>query len=210
MLIPTGSRSLLVAAAVVAALPPIRVGARPAAGAQPQSPHLGAEFASPPPVPDDRPASGRAFDFLYGSWTVHNRVLAERLAGSDEWREWEAQLDVIPILGGMGNVDRYRAMRGGEPYEGMTIRLYRPETDDWQLYWIDSSSHAVTPQVSGPMHATGGTFFGEEMFEGRMVRMRFVWSHDGGDDVRWEQAYETPEGEWEVNWIMTFTRRVSD
>ena len=30
------------------------------------------------------------FDFWMGTWTVQNRRLRERLAGSDEWEEFEA------------------------------------------------------------------------------------------------------------------------
>ena len=43
------------------------------------------------------------FDFWMGDWKVQNRRLRERLAGSDEWEEFEAESKAWPILGGLGN-----------------------------------------------------------------------------------------------------------
>ena len=49
----------------------------------------------------------RDFDFWMGSWTGHNRRLRERLAGSDEWEEFESTSNAWPILDGMGNEDDF-------------------------------------------------------------------------------------------------------
>ena len=35
-------------------------------------------------LPSNRPARAADFDFLFGSWTVHNRRLVERLKGSTD------------------------------------------------------------------------------------------------------------------------------
>ena len=169
------------------------------------SPLLG--FYSPPSDPDVRPVGARHFDFLHGSWLVHNRTLKERLAGSTEWEEWEASLDVIPILGGYGNLDRFRAERGGEYYEGVTVRLFDPESEVWSMSWIDNQSLRVLPQVGGAMEEWGGEFFGREPFKGDTVALRFRWSHTAADTARWEQAYQRTDGSWETNWIMVFVRR---
>jgi hypothetical protein len=48
------------------------------------------------------------FDFWPGKWTIHNRRLRKRLAGSDEWKEFEATSVARPILGGLGNEDEFR------------------------------------------------------------------------------------------------------
>jgi hypothetical protein len=162
---------------------------------------------SPPNDPDDRPIGARRFDFLYGCWAVRNRTLEERLVGSTSWKEWEAELDVIPILRGFGNLDRFRAVRDGTPYEGMTIRLFDPVSGGWSLYWMDNRSLAVVPQVVGEMGESGGEFFGEETFDGSVVRQRFRWTHEEPERARWEQAYQQPDGAWETNWTMNFTRR---
>ncbi|MEZ4415402.1 MAG: hypothetical protein R3E10_06580 [Gemmatimonadota bacterium] len=163
-------------------------------------------FPSPPRTPDPRPVAARRFDFLWGSWTVRNRTLVDRLADSQEWREWDATLDVIPILGGMGSVDRFRAERDGASYEGVTVRLFDPTTERWSMYWMDDRGLRLTPQVGGPMEDWGGEFHGAEEFRGDTVALRFRWTHPTAGTARWEQAYQRADGTWEVNWTMEFTR----
>lgn len=52
-----------------------------------------------------------------------------------------------------------------------------------------------------------GTFFGEDTFEGKPIRLRFIWSEITATHARWEQAF-SPDGgaTWEVNWVMHFDR----
>ena len=59
----------------------------------------------------DAEVAGRAdFDFLRGSWTVLSRRLDSPLDElSDEWREFTMEVTNEPILGGLGNIDRYRS-----------------------------------------------------------------------------------------------------
>ena len=65
------------------------------------------------------------FDFWMGEWTVQNRRLRERLAGSDEWDEFEAESKAWPILGGLGNEDIYRTDHDGG-FVGMSFRFFDP------------------------------------------------------------------------------------
>ena len=52
-----------------------------------------------------------------------------------------------------------------------------------------------------------GTFYGEDVFEGRPIRVRFLWSDITPVSARWAQAFSPDGGEtWETNWIMDFTR----
>ena len=163
-------------------------------------------FASPPPSTDARPLGARAFDFLHGRWTIHNRVLRERLASSDDWREWSATVSVVPVLGGYGNVDRYVSNRPEGRLEGVTVRLYDPTLDAWTIHWMDDRSYRLIPQVTGEMGPDGGVFHGEEEFQGRTVAVRFVWEVSGSDRARWEQAYQRADGSWETNWVMDLER----
>ncbi|HXV59467.1 MAG TPA: DUF1579 domain-containing protein [Vicinamibacteria bacterium] len=148
------------------------------------------------------------FDFLLGKrWQVHNRVLIERLVGAEEWTEFEAVLDEVrPIANGLGNVDRFTADWNG-PFEGNSIRLYDPRTERWAIWWVDSRNPELRFQVEGRFENGRGEFFGEEVYRGRAVKMRFLWKDITSTSATWEQAY-LDEGtrEWETNWIMTFTR----
>ena len=47
-------------------------------------------------------ATSRDFDFWMGKWNVRNRRLAQRLAGSDEWDEFESKVAARPLPAGSG------------------------------------------------------------------------------------------------------------
>src|SRR6185369_4021960 len=68
------------------------------------------------------------FDFLIGKWRVHNRKLNKRLAGCDEWTEFEALGECQKILNGFGNSDFFKTDFDGKPFEGRTFRIFNPET----------------------------------------------------------------------------------
>jgi hypothetical protein len=158
---------------------------------------------------DTARASKHDFDFLHGSWNVHNRYLRGRLRHSTEWVEFDALSEVQPLLDGLGQLDRYRAVRDGSAIEGITLRLFNPATGEWSLHWADTVNPGVLlPPMVGGFNGEVGEFFGDEFVDGRKVLCRFCWTRTNPDSPRWEQAFSDDGGKsWETNWIMTFTRR---
>lgn len=154
-------------------------------------------------------ATKHDFDFLHGSWTVHNRYLNERLRHSTQWIEFEARADVEPVLDGFGQIDRYHAVRNGLPVEGITLRLFNPLTGEWSLHWADTVQPGVLlPPMVGRFTGGVGEFFGDETVDGKAVLCRFHWTRTTDGSARWEQAFSDDGGQtWETNWVMTFTRR---
>ncbi len=151
---------------------------------------------------------GRAdFDFLIGSWTSRQRRLRERLKGSNEWEEFPARLEVHKILGGMGNFDELVMERGSGVTRGATLRLYDLQSRQWSIYWADGIHGALAVPEVGSFQDGCGYFHAQESFEGRMIFSRFIWSHDGDDTCRWEQAFSEDAGKtWETNWTADFRR----
>jgi hypothetical protein len=148
----------------------------------------------------------RDFDFLMGRWRVRNRRLRERLKGSTEWEEFEASNIARPLLGGLGNEDEFRT-DFWPGFIGMTIRFFNRETKQWAIYWADNRRGVLEPPVFGSFAGDTGLFFGDDTFEGRPIRVRFTWRHDGTRTASWEQAFSTDGGEtWETNWVMDMTR----
>ena len=156
-------------------------------------------------------ATSHDFDFLLGRWTVRNRRLVERLAGSDEWDEFDAKAAARPLPGGLGNEDVFCSDYGGG-FVGMSFRFFDPETEQWFIYWADTRRPGLLdPPVVGSFDGDLGTFEGDDTHDGRPVRVRFVWSRVASESPRWEQAFSTDGGEtWETNWIMDFTRNGGD
>ena len=94
------------------------------------------------------------FDFWPGEWKVANRRLRERLAGSDEWEEFEATSVARHILGGCGNEDEFRTDHDGG-FVGMSFRFFDPTTRQWSIYWADAVARAFsTRRCSGRSRAT--------------------------------------------------------
>ena len=165
-------------------------------------------FVSRPELGDERPSGAKDFDFLFGSWNVTNSVLRGRLEGSTDWVEWDATLDVVPILGGLGNVDRFRRSPTDEYFEGVSVRLFDGANQQWNIHWVDTRSGVFSPPVRGRFEEGQGLFYGEDEHNGTPVLVRWIWTHDADLSARWEQAYSANGGDsWELNWVMTFERR---
>jgi hypothetical protein len=148
----------------------------------------------------------RDFDFLMGSWTVHNRRLRERLKGSTTWDEFEATNVSRPLPDGIGNEDVYRTEYAGG-FTGMAFRFFDKAKGQWSIYWADSRYGVLEPPVVGSFEGDGGRFEGSDVFEGRPIRVRFIWSRITTPTPRWEQAFSADGGKtWETNWVMDFTR----
>jgi hypothetical protein len=86
------------------------------------------------------------FDFLPGEWKIRNQRLRERLAGSDDWEEFEATSAARHILGGCGNEDEFRTDHDGG-FVGMSFRFFDPATRQWSIYWADSRRPGVLDRL---------------------------------------------------------------
>jgi hypothetical protein len=148
----------------------------------------------------------RDFDFWMGAWQVHNRRLRERLKGCTEWEEFGTTSVARSLLGGVGNEDEFRGDFKG-PFLAMSFRFYNPATRIWAIYWADSRRGVLEPPVYGSFTGNVGHFEGDDVLEGRPIRVRFLWTRVDTPNPRWEQAFSADGGRtWETNWIMDMTR----
>ena len=105
-------------------------------------------------------ATSPDFDFWMGKWNVHNRRLAQRLAGSDEWDEFESKVAARPLPGGLGNEDVFCTEYGGG-FVGMSFRFFDPDTGRWSIYWADSRRPGLLdPPVIGSFSGDVGSLRG--------------------------------------------------
>ncbi len=152
-------------------------------------------------------STARDFDFWMGRWKGRNRRLRERLAGCEEWDEFDSKVIARSILGGTANEDVFLTEYAGG-YVGMSFRFFDPETRLWSIYWADSRRPGpLDPPVVGSFDGDVGVFEGPDTFEGRPIQVRYTWSGATTPTPRWEQAFSDDGGEtWETNWVMDFTR----
>ena len=147
------------------------------------------------------------FDFLFGRWNVHNRRLRERLKSSTTWDEFEGTAVVRPIWGGKANLDEYEADGPAGHIQALTLRLFDPRSRQWSIHWATSATGALDVPMIGSFQDGRGEFYDQEMFEGRSIYVRFIWSAITPASCRWEQAFSADGGKtWETNWIMEFSR----
>ncbi len=147
------------------------------------------------------------FDFLIGTWKVYHRRLKERLEGSSEWEEFEGDTVDRKILNGLGNMDENIIYRETGPIHAVTLRLFDPQAQEWSLYWATGISGILeVPMIGGFKHGLG-EFYSQEVFEGRHIFSRFIWSEITTASCKWEQAFSADGGQtWETNWVMDFER----
>ena len=158
-------------------------------------------IASKNSSPDD-------FDFLFGTWRIHNRKLKTRLNNCHEWTEFEALGRCRKILNGFGNIDDFRTEFNGKPFEGMALRLFNPKTKLWSIHWADSNVVVLdVPQV-GSFEGNVGKFYARDVFEGKDIIVLYQWDKTNADVPTWRQAFSADNGKtWEWNWHMTFQRQ---
>ena len=149
----------------------------------------------------------RDFDFEFGSWTVHIRRLLKPLTGSTAWVDLEGTSVVRPVWDGGANLGELKVANATMKLQGMSLRLYNPESRQWNIYWSNRSDGTLGPPMVGQFTNGRGEFFNQELFGGRAIFVRFIFSDVTATTFRLEQAFSADGGRtWEPNWIATFKR----
>jgi hypothetical protein len=152
-------------------------------------------------------SSKNDFDFLVGHWNVRNRKLKTRLNGCNEWLEFDAKQEMFKVLNGSGNVDFLRTQVDGQPFEGMTLRLFNPLTKLWSIYWADTNAVILDKPVTGSFENGIGRFYSRDIFDDKDILVTFLWDASNPDEPVWSQAFSADNGKsWEWNWYMYMSR----
>jgi hypothetical protein len=145
------------------------------------------------------------FDFLIGSWKFHLKRLEKPLTGSTKWIEFDGTAVCRPIWNGHAQYDELELDGPGGHIEGLTLRLYNPESHQWSLYWANGKTGTLglPPNVGSFDVKNGrGEFFDQETFNGRSIFVRYAWSDITSTSAHFEQSFSADGGKtWEVNWI---------
>jgi hypothetical protein len=153
----------------------------------------------------------RDFDFLAGTWDVeHDRPQTVDLTDS--------------------RAAAYRLVAGGVSLDeitfpstaasGLSIRVFVPERNEWEIRWVSSRDGLVGPPVTGRFEegpdGPSCRLVGDEIpqdgrADGLATRMTYEWDRITPTSARWQQAYSFDgERTWEKNWEMRFTRTAAD
>ncbi len=146
------------------------------------------------------------FDFYTGTWDVRNRRRMDYFDETSDWEEFPAISRASRHFDGGANFDEIEFPTKG--YAGLTLRLYDPAREEWSLYWVSKREGLLTTPVVGRFADGEGLFYGDEVYEGKEITVRFRWSNITATTARWEQAFSMDERRtWLTNWVMDSTRR---
>lgn len=144
----------------------------------------------------------RDFDFEIGTWTTHLSRRVRPLTGSTTWVTYEGTSVVRKIWDGRANLVELQVEGPAGRIEGLSLRLYNPQSRQWSLHFANSRDGLLVPPVTGAFENGRGEFHGHETLNGRPILVRFVISEITSTSCRFEQAFSDDGGRtWETNWI---------
>lgn len=158
-----------------------------------------------------KPAAERGgqqdFDFHIGVWKTHLKRLQRPLTGSSTWVEYEGTTVVRKVWDGRANLVELDVKGAAGRIEGLSLRLYNPQSRQWSLNFANSASGTLTIPSIGSFKNGRGEFYAQETLNGQAIFVRFVIHDITPNSIRFEQAFSDDGGKtWEVNWIATDTR----
>ncbi len=149
-----------------------------------------------------------AFDFEFGAWKTHLRVLLHPLTDSHTWVDYEGTSRVRKVWGGRANLGELEVGDASTHIEGLSLRLYNPQTRQWNIYWANSKDGILGQPMTGGFKNGHGEFFDQETIAGKAVFVRFIFSDITPGSFHFEQSFSWNGGKsWEPNWVATFTRQ---
>jgi hypothetical protein len=158
----------------------------------------------------------RDFDFSFGTWRTHISRRLHPLSGSNVWADYEGTSVVSKIWNGRGGLGETEADGPAGHLQALSLRLYNPQAHQWGLtYASTGGTTSVATSLSvptiGEFKQGRGEFFDTELFNGRSILVRNVWSEITPNSCRFEQAFSEDGGTtWEINWKAIDTRMESE
>jgi len=161
-----------------------------------------------------QPVTGRDgqhdFDFNMGTWKTHVSRLVHPLTGSSGWTQYDGTSTVRPVWSGKASLLELEVDGPAGHIEGVGLRLYYPQSHQWNLNWTNSTIGKLDGGMIGEFHDGRGDFYSQDTFNGRTIFVRNSFFDITPGSSRFEQAFSDDYGRtWEVNWKMTFERAPS-
>ncbi len=134
----------------------------------------------------DLPSSSQ-FYFIASEWDIVNK--ATRQDGTKV--EFSARNWSNAFLDGRLIIDHYEAeLLNGFLLEGIMMRAFNPETEEWLLVWLENRSPPDFRPLIGRFDGEVGQFFQElEAVDGSITHVWFIWDNITPPTARWQQAF---------------------
>jgi len=148
------------------------------------------------------------FDFELGTWNIHLKKLMRPLTGSTTWVEFDGSSVTRKVWDGRAQLEQFETDSSIAGHiEGLTLRMYNPQSHEWRLYWANNKNGIMDPPQIGEFKNGRGEFYAQDILNGKSILIRFVWSNTTAITPHFEQSFSEDGGKtWEVNWITDQTR----
>lgn len=154
-----------------------------------------------------QPDAQHDFDFEFGTWNTHLTRRLRPLTGSTDWVEYDGTSVVRRVWNGRANLGELDIAGSAGRIVGLSLRLYNPESRQWNISWSNSNDGTLGPPMIGGFKNGRGEFYNQESLNGRAIFVRFIFSDITASTFQLEQAFSGDGGKtWEANWIAKFTR----
>jgi len=147
------------------------------------------------------------FDSEIGTWKTELKRLQHPLTGSTTWVAYTGSTVVSKVWNGRANLVELEVDGPAGHIEGLSLRLYNPQTRQWSLNFSGSGTGSMSQPTIGGFKNGRGEFFDQETYNGRAIFVRFIITKITPDVYHFEQSFSDDGGKtWEANWIATDTR----
>lgn len=149
------------------------------------------------------PRDGQSdFDWEIGIWKTQLKRRLHPLTGSKEWVEYEGTTSVRKVWNGAANLVELDVKGPTGRIEGLSLRLYNPESHQWSLNFANRAVGMLVPPTIGEFQNGRGEFYNSDTLNGRAILVRFVISDITRESAHFEQSFSADGGKtWESNWI---------
>ena len=111
------------------------------------------------------------------------------------------------MTSGRAELEEIKADGSTGHFEGLTLFLYNPQSHQWSQSFANSNDGMMNQPAIGEFRDGRGEFFDQEMYKGRAILVRIVWSEIKPNSHHFEQSFSEDGGKtWEPNFVASLTR----
>ncbi len=135
-----------------------------------------------------------AFDFHFGAWQTHIRLLDNVAPSKSRWIKMTGVVVDREIWGGAANIEEIRAYGSHVHFEGLTLFLYNPKTQQWYQSFASKNRGMLGSPLIGHFSDGRGIFIGLQHYKGKLVLIKGIWSHITANSYQYEESESSDGG----------------
>ncbi|HTZ70803.1 MAG TPA: hypothetical protein VMB71_09160 [Acetobacteraceae bacterium] len=147
------------------------------------------------------------FDFNFGTWHTHITRVLDPFSGGTHTLTLEGTVTVHKVWDGRAQLEEIEADGPRGHWEGLTLFLYNPVSQQWSQNYVDSKDGQITTPLVGAFKNGRGDLYATEEFNNKSVLIRGVWSNITPDAHHFEEDFSDDGGaHWMPAFIASLTR----